>query len=132
MMMNSTQNQEKKSETLPDSNLNDLRASLVEARIMANRMEKEEKQKMAKTDLKYLFEEVLGYDKLDDFHLEIIEELKNVEKSSSKKGLFLLPRGHWKSTLITIAYTIQRILINPDISVFISNATFNNSVAFLR
>jgi len=93
-----------------------------------------EKRLKAKTDLRYLFEEVLNYGKgkLDDFHLEIIEELKLVEESVDRKGLFLLPRGHWKSTLITVAYTIQKILQNPDISVFISNAVLNNSVAFLR
>lgn len=81
-----------------------------------------------------MFEEVLNYGKgkLDEFHLEIIEELKLTEKSVDRKGLFLLPRGHWKSTLITVAYTIQKVLQNPDISVFISNAVLNNSVAFLR
>lgn len=79
--------------------------------------------------MRFLFENILNYDKLDNFHLEIIESLNN---KNYKQKLFLLPRGHWKSTLITIAYTIQRILQNPDISIFISNATLGNSKAFLR
>lgn len=75
---------------------------------------------------------MLGYDKLDEFHLEIIKELKEVENSQDKKGLFLLPRGHYKSTLITIAWTIQQLINNPNVSIFIANATLSNAQMFLR
>jgi predicted phage terminase large subunit-like protein len=75
-------------------------------------------------------EEVLEYRDLAPVHAEIEASLKKAEECG--RGLFLLPRGHLKSTEITIAYTIQRILKNPNVRVLITNALLDNSKGFLR
>lgn len=63
-------------------------------------------------------------------HKELELSLQRAEKVH--RGLYLLPRGHLKSTEITISYTIQRILNDANIRVLISNALLDNSKAFLR
>lgn len=89
------------------------------------------KRRELKTDLPRLMEEVLGYQNLAPFHREIWNQLMTVEMGQ-KRGLFLLPRGHLKSTMLTIAYPILRIIQNPDVRILITNALLDNSKAFLR
>lgn len=48
-----------------------------------------------------------------------------------KKKLILIPRGHLKSTLITIGYPVQRIVKDPNVRVLILNATWQMAVDFL-
>ena len=71
-----------------------------------------------------------GFSKLDTFHTDIEQKLKDAQ--ITKKALFLIPRGHWKSTFITISWVIQKIMENPDVAIFISNAVLTNAAAFLR
>jgi predicted phage terminase large subunit-like protein len=54
-----------------------------------------------------------------------------IEKDKNKKKLILVPRGHLKSTLITIGYSVQRIAYDPSIRILIANATYKMAVAFL-
>jgi predicted phage terminase large subunit-like protein len=75
-------------------------------------------------------EEVLDYKNLAPMHRELSESLLRAEKLH--RGLYLLPRGHLKSTEITISYPIQRILKDPNIRILITNALLDNSKAFLR
>lgn len=75
-------------------------------------------------------EEVLDYKDLAPMHHEIQASLQRAETCG--RGLYLLPRGHLKSTEITIAYSIQRILNNPNIRILITNALLDNSKGFLR
>jgi len=77
------------------------------------------------TDLIFLSHDVLNYpDVGEKFHYEIAEKLKD---KSVLKWLFLLPRKHLKTTLITVSYVIQQILSNPDIRVLIVNAVWDNA-----
>jgi predicted phage terminase large subunit-like protein len=71
--------------------------------------------------------EFLGYKDWDNVHNDVSRFLK---KPAKKKAL-LLPRGHLKSTLVTVAYTIQQILRNPDIRVLIANQVWDMSRRFL-
>jgi predicted phage terminase large subunit-like protein len=47
-------------------------------------------------------------------------------------SLLLAPRGHGKSTILTVAFTLHRILENPDLRVLIVSNTAAQAVAFLR
>lgn len=65
--------------------------------------------------------------KLAPFHKEMCDF---VMKDSQKK-LMLLPRGHLKTTLITIGESLRRIAQNPDVRILLANATYDMSVSFL-
>lgn len=72
--------------------------------------------------------EILGYKDLDrSLHGPICTALKKNEDN-----LFLLPRGHLKSSLVTIAYPIWCIIKNPNIRIHITNAVLSVSIKFLR
>ncbi len=47
-------------------------------------------------------------------------------------SLLLAPRGHGKSTILTVAFTLHRILFNPDLRVLIVSNTAAQAQAFLR
>ncbi len=70
--------------------------------------------------------QVLGYE-LKWFHKEWFEiQLKN------KKSLILAPRGHGKSTICTIAYSIYKLLTNPELRILIVSNTQSQAQSFLR
>src|SRR5881392_2080262 len=50
----------------------------------------------------------------------------------SKFKLFLLPRDHLKSSIITKAGAVQKVLNNPNIRILIANNTWDNARKFLR
>jgi len=54
-----------------------------------------------------------------------------IDKNKKKFKLALIPRGHLKSSLVTIGRTLQRILADRSSRVLISNATYNNACSFL-
>lgn len=81
----------------------------------------------------YIFNKfVLGVEKnkqqLVPFHKELCTFVTDNQK---KKKLILIPRSHLKSTLITIGYSLQRIVTNPNIRILILNATWQMAVDFL-
>ncbi len=65
---------------------------------------------------------------LGGFHKELC---KFVQDDRKKKKLILMPRGHLKSTLITIGYSLHQIINNPNIRILILNATWQMAVDFL-
>lgn len=71
-----------------------------------------------------------GKDKvgLAPVHLEMCEF---IDKNKKKFKLALIPRGHLKSTCITVGRTLQRILGDRGTRVLIANATYNNACSFL-
>jgi predicted phage terminase large subunit-like protein len=67
----------------------------------------------AKQDLFFLAYSILGYTKLTvNFHGRLTNWLKDTEEDQFR--LLLLPRGHYKSTIYTLADTIQIVLPNDD------------------
>lgn len=81
----------------------------------------------------YIFNKyVLGVEKgkqpLAEFHRELCHF---VTDDRGKKKLMLLPRGHLKSTLVTIGYVTQQIVKNPNTRVLILSATWQMAVDFL-
>lgn len=104
-------------------------------------------QKMAlrcKTDLFFLAREVLGYQKMTlathqelcDYTTSVLPNPPEVKRDGfdPRKNLLLLlmPRGTFKSSVVTIAFTLQFILNEPNARILIDSETFSKSKAFLR
>lgn len=85
--------------------------------------------KLAQTDLYYLVRYIL--DRPDAEHEWIVQRCADIE-TSPDEHLDLWARGHYKSTLLTFAKTIQDLLVNPDLTVGIFSHTRPNAKAFLR
>lgn len=89
------------------------------------------------TDSLYYFDrEILGYHDMDkSVHLQLCEFVNGryIEPGETHKPfkLILLPRGSFKSSVVTIGYTVQSILKNPDIRILIANEKFDNAKDFL-
>lgn len=66
--------------------------------------------------------------KLAPFHRQLCNF---VQDGRDRKKLVLMPRGHLKSTLITIGYCVQQIVVNPNIRILIQSATWEMAVDFL-
>ena len=93
------------------------------------RLDLELVRERAKEDLFFLAKEILGYDELTEtYHRPICSAIQLYRDDWQ---FHLHPRGHFKSTIITISETIQDILRNPDIRILIANAVFKKSKAFL-
>lgn len=81
-------------------------------------------------DLKFLCKAILGvkdWSANEHLHLDIARHLRK----PSKFKLFLLPRDHLKSTIITKAGATMRMLDNPNIRILIANNTWDNARKFL-
>lgn len=55
----------------------------------------------------------------------------HIRKPVQKKSLYLLPRGTFKSTVITIGYSLWRLARDPDLRILIDSETQSNSKNFL-
>lgn len=90
-------------------------------------------RRLAKRDLQFLMTDVLGYPPTDAIHKEIAEFLEGVTAPEGRhRALLLIPRGHLKSTLVTVCWCIQQILKNPNIRILISTGYLENAKSFLR
>ncbi len=91
--------------------------------------EKTEKIKeLAKDSLFFLSTTILGYKDWDLVH----DDLEKFLMRYSARKAILLPRGHMKSTIVTVAYVIKRIVANPNIRILIANQVWDMSRKFLR
>jgi len=59
-------------------------------------------------------------------------ELCQLVQKEGKRKLILMPRGSFKSSCVTIGYSIFSMLKNPNIRILIDSETFNNSKKFLH
>lgn len=98
-----------------------------------------------KTDLYFLCTEILGYDKMQPHtHQELCNyttsilpnppELPHNPDFDPRKNLLLLlmPRGTFKSSVVTIGFTLQYILNELDCRILLDSEVFGKSKAFLR
>ena len=83
----------------------------------------------AKRDFFFFAKDILGYDKLTDVHREWCNELEDL---TIKRRLDLEPRGTYKSTLRTVAYTLWRLIKDVNLRVLITSANQTNADGFLR
>ena len=65
---------------------------------------------------------------LAPFHKELC---RFTQDSTDKKKLILVPRMHLKSTLVTVGYSIFRIIQNPNIRILIISGTYENAADFI-
>lgn len=87
-----------------------------------------------KEDLFFLCKEILGYDLLTEFtHREICDATSDLlpGKTGINKLLVLMPRGSLKSSIVTIGFTLQNLLNDPNIRILLNSETFSKSKAFL-
>jgi predicted phage terminase large subunit-like protein len=54
-----------------------------------------------------------------------------IDQNKSKKKLTLIPRGHLKSTVITVGRSLQAITADPSVRILIANATYSLACSFL-
>lgn len=98
-----------------------------------------------KTDLYFLAKEILNYTKMEPHvHQELCDyttsilpnppELPHNPDFDPNKNLLLLlmPRGTFKSSVVTVAFSLQMILNDPNVRILIDSETFSKSKAFLR
>lgn len=82
-----------------------------------------------KSSLYLTAKDLLGYKDVNkNTHGEIIRLLE----SDSPRKLICVPRGCLKSSLTCVAYTIWRLINNPDLRVLIDSELYTNSSTFLR
>lgn len=87
-------------------------------------------REQSKDDLYFLAKHLLGYNKLtENFHKQMC---RTIDTPRYRFKLLLYPRGHYKSTLATESYSIQRLLRNPSERILITNVKLDNSRKFLR
>lgn len=80
--------------------------------------------------------DVLGYTDMEtDVHLDLCEfiEGRYVDEEGEQPKDFklcLLPRGSFKSSIVTVGYSVKSIIINPDIRILLANENFSNAKRF--
>lgn len=84
-------------------------------------------QNLCRTSLKFLCTGVLGYGDWGDLHDDLERELDARERHK----LIIIPRGHLKSSVITVGKSIQWILRDPNVRILIANAVWDNARHFL-
>lgn len=99
-----------------------------------------------KTDLFFLAKTILNYDKMEtETHQELCDYTTSIlpskpapvgELTDFDNGknllLLLLPRGTFKSSVVTVSFALQFILNEPNARILIDSETFSKSKAFLR
>ncbi len=76
----------------------------------------------------WFIETIIGYPDLHEpLHRPMIEW---VAWGSGREKLEMYPRGHFKSSVLTIGYSTWRILRNPEIRIQINNAVLPTAVSF--
>jgi predicted phage terminase large subunit-like protein len=70
-----------------------------------------------------------GTSKFSAIHRELTEF---VEDKSNPRRLILMPRGHLKSTVCSVGYSLWRIYLNPNIRIFVGTATKPLAASFVR
>lgn len=74
--------------------------------------------------------DILGWpDIYEPLHRQVCNFV--ADNAEKKKLLILLPRGTFKSSIITVGYSLWRIARNPQDRILISNATYPMAVQFL-
>jgi len=80
-------------------------------------------------DLYYFTKFILGYNQIA---VQPHKEWSKQIVPNQRRILFLAPRGHLKTTLITIGYVLQRIIKNRDLRVLLIHAIGKNAKNYLR
>ena len=82
-----------------------------------------------KTDLRFLVTRIM---QMPRWSSPLHDDLVKTVDSAGDRKLILLPRGHQKSTVITVAWIIQQLLKDPNLRVMIVSATWKLSKDLLH
>ena len=88
---------------------------------------KEEIRGLMKRSLRFLCGQFLGYGDWGRVH----DDVEALLRRGSRRKALLLPRNHLKSSIVTIGYSIQAILINPNVRILIANQVWDMARKFL-
>lgn len=93
----------------------------------------EEKRRAAlkfkcENDLEFLATKILGQ---TVWQKGLHDELAEILNSPEPNKLLLVPRGHFKSTIGTVIWTVQQILKDHNIRILITNAIYDQAAEFL-
>lgn len=89
----------------------------------------EEIKEKGLNDPYFFIKNILGYSKMAKVpHLDLLNFVTNSKKRTS---LILMPRGSFKSSVVTVGYTLYSILRNPNIRVLIAGETQKNAIKFV-
>lgn len=89
-----------------------------------------ELRKRAESDSYFFCKEILGYQDMEiQPHKELCEYMLTWNK---RKKLVLLPRGSFKSTVVTVGHTLHALCYNPNLRVMIATENYNNSILYLK
>lgn len=81
-------------------------------------------QHIMETDLEALCKNVLG---MTDWDPVLHNDLAKFLNTSGSRKLILMPRGHLKSSIITVGWVVQQVLRDPNIRVLITNAVWDKA-----
>jgi hypothetical protein len=85
-------------------------------------------QEKCRTDLRFLCRDILGMDAWED---SLHNDLALFLASPDDKKLILVPRGHLKSSIVTVGWIIQQILKDFNVRILITNAVWDRARDFL-
>jgi len=86
-------------------------------------------KKLADDSLYFFSKGVLGYNYLTpDFH----KPFCNFLQTAPNRRVIVIPRGFLKTTLATVAYTIWRVVHNPELRILLVSASKDNAKKMLR
>ncbi len=97
-------------------------------------------QELCKTNLEFLYKEICGYDRWNtELHGDYAGDAENGKPPglayylahSGPRKLILIPRNHLKSTVVTIVWSIQRILNDFNTRICINNAKYDTAREFV-
>lgn len=74
--------------------------------------------------LDFLCQYYLNFGEWDQCHNELNRFLLS---STKKRKLILMPRGHLKTSIVTVGLTIQHLLKDPNTTILIANAVWDNA-----
>ena len=87
------------------------------------------KKKLVLSDFWEFSREVVGW---GDLYPPLHGSLTSfMQDNRDKKRLILLPRGHLKSSVITVGYSLWKIAQDPKVRILIANGTYDMAVTFL-
>lgn len=87
-------------------------------------------RKKAKEDLYFFCKEILNYSKMrPNPHKELTDFLVDPHK---RKKLILMPRGSYKSSVVTVGSSLWALVNNPDLRILISHELQKNAIKYVK
>ena len=90
---------------------------------------KEAVRAVAEADFFFFSKHILGY---RDLRWSAHREPVLVLEGDATRKMVIMPRGTFKSTLVSVAYPLWRLAKSPDMTIMLDSEVFTNSKNFLR